>query len=168
VAACAETLETLGDKPRIGISWRSTSTLTSGQKSVPLDRWGPILSERDAVFVNLQYGDTDDEVVQATADFECDIFTDPEIDRFNDLEGLAALVDGLDLVISVSNVTAHFAGALGKPCWLMLQSSPIWYWGHEDRRVPFYSTLRAFRQSRFGDWDSVVGAVARDLDETLG
>ena len=55
-------------------------------------------------------------------------------------QGLAALIDGLDLVVSTSNVTAHFAGALAKPCLLALQVTPLWYWGWPPSRSRF--TLR--------------------------
>lgn len=166
-AASATALAGLGEGRRIGISWRSARKKAGPKKSVPLDGWGPILGGRDARFVNLQYGETDDEIAAAESAFGCAVFTAPGVDRFADLDGLAALIDGLDLVITASNVTAHIAAALGKPCWLMLQRTPIWYWGHAGSEVLFYPTVRAYRQTRAAEWDDVIAAVAADLDDFL-
>ena len=134
---------------------------------MPLDLRGPILSRREALFVNLQYGETDDEIAAARAATGADIFTDPHIDRFNDFEGLAALIDSLDLVITTSNVTAHFAGALGKTCLLALQVTPLWYWGMKETPIPLYSSVERFWQSTENAWGDVVGEIAARLDDHL-
>jgi hypothetical protein len=114
-------------RPLIGIAWRSSRQMVGPWKSMPLEEWAPIFKGRDALFVNLQYGETEPEIAAAMGATGAEIYTDPEIDRFNDFEGLAALIDGLDLVVTTSNVTAHFAGALAKPCLLALQVTPLWY-----------------------------------------
>lgn len=166
-AARAASLAVFGDRPRIGIAWRSARRKVGPKKSIPLDQWGPILADRDAVFVNLQYGETDEETAQAEAAFGCTLFTDPAIDRFDDLDGLAALIDSLDAVVSTSNVTAHLAGALGKPCHLMVQRAPIWYWGHAGERTAFYPSVLVHRQARPPFWDDVVADVAAALSRRL-
>jgi len=81
-----------------------------------------------------------------------------------DFSDTAALVAGLDLVISVDTSTAHLAGALGKPVWLMNRFDTCWRWllGRDDS--PWYPSLRQFRQPRPGDWASVVAAVRDALD----
>lgn len=155
-----------GDK-RIGISWRSARERIGIQKSIALTDWSPILQGRDIQFVNLQYGDTDDEIAAAASATGASIYTDLEIDRYSELEKLAALIDGLDLVITTSNVTAHLAGALGKETWVLLQMSPLWYWGHRDHDPLFYPTVRPFRQSVAGHWPEVIAAVAMQLDKKL-
>ena len=154
-------------RPVIGIAWRSSRVKAGPWKSMPLDLWGPILSRREALFVNLQYGETDDEIAAARAATGADIFTDPHIDRFNDFEGLAALIDSLDLVITTSNVTAHFAGALGKTCLLALQVTPLWYWGMKETPIPLYSSVESFWQSTENAWGDVVGEIAARLDDHL-
>lgn len=165
VDAFANTLRDLGDAPKIGIAWRSARHKVGPRKSVPLDLWGPILSGRDTHFVNLQYGETDAEVADAINAFGCSLYTDPDLDRFDDLDGLAALIEGLDLVITTSNVTAHVAGALGKPCWLLLQRTPLWYWGHEGTDTLFYPTIKTYRQSCPPEWNDTIAALAADLDD---
>lgn len=132
---------------------------------MPLEEWAPILQRRDALFVNLQYGETDAEIADAIRATGADIYTDPEIDRFNDFEGLTALIDGLDLVVTTSNVTAHFAGALAKPCLLALQVTPLWYWGMAAEPIPLYASVERFWQGRENIWTDVAGNIAARLDE---
>lgn len=159
VAAFIERMDAHDGRPRVGISWRSTRQGLGPRKSIPLASWSPILTARDATFVNLQYGDTDEEIGAARAAHDVDIYTDPDLDRFNDLDGLVALIEGLDLVITTSNVTAHFAGALGKETLLLLQNSPLWYWGCEGDGTLFYPSVRAFRQQTPDAWDDVINGV---------
>lgn len=151
-------------RPLIGIAWRSARQKVGPWKSMPLEDWGPILDGRDALFVNLQYGETEPEIAEAIQATGADIYTDPEIDRFNDFEGLAALIDGLDLVVTTSNVTAHFAGALAKPCLLALQVTPLWYWGMAAEPIPLYASLERFWQTSENVWTDVAGEIAGRLD----
>jgi hypothetical protein len=83
-----------------------------------------------------------------------------EVDDFADT---AALVTNLDLVISVDTAVAHLAAALGKQVWLMNRFDSCWRWLEERRDSPWYPTLRLYRQSQPGAWDSVINEVGRDL-----
>ena len=71
----------------------------------------------------------------------------------------------MDMVISTSNTTAHMAGALGKPAWVLLHRgiSPHWYWGLEGETTPWYPTARLFRQAKPGDWRDPVERLAAAL-----
>jgi len=80
-----------------------------------------------------------------------------------DFAETAALVATLDLVIAVDTATAHLAGALGKPVWLMLPHAPDWRWMTGRGDSPWYAAMRLFRQDRPGDWASVVARVAAAL-----
>ena len=131
---------------------------------MPLEEWGPRLEGRDALFVNLQYGETEPEIADAMRATGAEIYTDPEIDRFDDFEGLAALIDGLDLVVTTSNVTAQFAGALAKPCLLALQITPLWYWGMAAEPIPLYASVTRFWQARENAWTDVADAISGKLD----
>ena len=81
----------------------------------------------------------------------------------HDFADTAALVDGLDLVISVDTSVVHLAAALGKPVWLMNRFDTCWRWllGRDDS--PWYPQLRQFRQPAPGDWDSVIRQVRDSL-----
>lgn len=148
---------------KIGISWFSKGSSLGFGKSVPLDRWGGILGGRDALFVNLQYGDSEAEFDAVCRANEAAHYCDPDLDRRDDIEGLCALIDSLDLVITVSNVTAHFAGALGKPCWVLLGPDPLWHWGRAGEAAPFYDSITTLRASELGGWDGVLAAAVERL-----
>ena len=83
-----------------------------------------------------------------------------------DFRDTAALVELMDVVISVDTAVAHLAGALAKPVWVLLPWSPDWRWllGREDS--PWYPTARLWRQSRAGDWAGVIERV-RDAARTI-
>ncbi len=71
----------------------------------------------------------------------------------------AAVMAHCDLVITTDTAVAHLAGALGRPTWVLLTANPEWRWGVQGERMPWYPTMRLFRQPRRGDWHSVMRAV---------
>ena len=81
----------------------------------------------------------------------------------NDFSDTAALIDNLDLVISVDTSTAHLAGAMGKPVWILNRFDTCWRWLLDRTDSPWYPTARLYRQEKAGDWDSVVQRVKTDL-----
>jgi tetratricopeptide (TPR) repeat protein len=85
------------------------------------------------------------------------------MDEAEDFAATAALIAGLDLVISVDTAVAHLAGALGKPVWLLSRFDGCWRWLRDREDSPWYPTLRLFRQPAPGDWDAVIGRVAEEL-----
>ena len=87
-----------------------------------------------------------------------------QLDARRDFDRKAALIDLLDLVISVDTSSVHLAGALARPLWVLLPFAPDWRWlrGRED--TPWYPTARLFRQPRSGDWDTVMRHLREALD----
>ena len=184
VAEMRAWLAQLGDKPKIGLSWRSELVSAdeaarpsddvvrrqkrSRRKTVPLKEWGPFLKDRDAVFVDLQYGDTDAERAEAHRRFGVDIASHPALDRTEDIDGLAALITALDGVATISNTTAHLAGALGQRTLLILNKSHLWYWGFQGRRdCLWYPGIEIFRRRRSGldgdGWSQTMRDAARRM-----
>ncbi len=80
-----------------------------------------------------------------------------------DFADAAALLSGLDLVITVDTAMAHLAGALGKPVWILLPHVADWRWLKNREDSPWYPTARLFRQAVAGDWASVIERVAGEL-----
>jgi ADP-heptose:LPS heptosyltransferase len=87
--------------------------------------------------------------------------------ELHDFADTAALIEQLDLVISVDTSTAHLAGAMGKPVWILLCYDSSWRWLTQRSDSPWYPTARLYRQERPADWDSVVDKVRQDLDVWL-
>jgi tetratricopeptide (TPR) repeat protein len=85
--------------------------------------------------------------------------------EINDFSDTAALIENLDLVISVDTSVAHLAGALGKPVWTLLPFSPDWRWLLNREDSPWYPTMRLFRQPSIGDWEPVITKVADELQK---
>ena len=156
-------LQAFGPPPYVGISWRSGADVNGDAKSIDLHRWRKILLQGPATFVNLQYGDTDGDLIKAERLTGARIYSDPDLDRFADLDGLAALIGALDQVITTSNITPMIAGAVGAPCRIMLRKSPFWYWGLAGDRAPFFASVRCYRQQTVGEWDAVIERVAQDF-----
>ena len=76
----------------------------------------------------------------------------------------AAVIDGLDLVITTDTVIAHLAGAMGKPVWILLPWQADWWWMQERETTPWYGMARLFRQAGRGDWPGLVKRVNKELD----
>lgn len=143
----------------VGLSWRSGNPFEGRRRSIGLRRLAPLLAIEGCRFVSLQYGDVRDEVAEAGAAIEVLVDTDIA----HDLENLAGLITNLDLVVSVDNTTAHMAGALGAPTWLLLPSNADWRWFGSGPATPWYPSLRLFRQTQPGDWAGVVAEAEAAL-----
>jgi len=80
-----------------------------------------------------------------------------------DFADTAAIVAGLDLVVTVDTSVAHLAGAMGKPVWILIPSLMTdWRWMEGRTDSPWYPTARLYRQARPGDWSEVLDRVERD------
>jgi tetratricopeptide (TPR) repeat protein len=88
--------------------------------------------------------------------------------RLNDFADTAALVENLDLVISVDTSTAHLAGAMGKPVWILNCYETCWRWLLDRSDSPWYPTVKLYRQEKPGAWDDVVRRVKIDLISAAG
>lgn len=149
----------------VGISWSSANRETGTSKTCALADWADLLGVPGARFVDLQYGDTQDARDDLRRRHGIAISHLDDLDLTHDLDGLAALCAACDLVITVSNVTAHVAGALGRPVWLLAPAAKgrIWYWFHGRRDSPWYPSMRIFTQPTPGDWSGVLDTVANKL-----
>ena len=90
---------------------------------------------------------------------------DPGADAFLDT---AAVMQHLDLIITTDTAIAHLAGALGRPVWTALTTSPEWRWLLQRADSPWYPSMRLFRQSADGDWGPVVTRIADALRALAG
>jgi len=154
-----------GDRPVIGLSWSSTNPAFGREKSVALADLAPILTACPARFVSLQYGADPADIAATAKTFAIDLIADSDIDPLIDLDAFAAQVSAMDLIITTSNTTAHMAGALGKPCWVLVPTGTglLWYWFLDRSDSPWYPSLTLFRQPRNGDWTVPLQTIAERL-----
>lgn len=148
-----------------GISWLSKAKNTGNFKSLSLRELLLPLSVLPITFVDLQYGDTSIERERLKCDDGIEVLHIDEIDNHADLDGLSVIIQSCDIVLSVSNSTAHLAGSLHKQTLLLCSSGPgkIWYWNMHEGRNLWYPSVETFVQEQVGDWGGVLGAVSRKL-----
>jgi hypothetical protein len=150
-----------------GISWRSNSPVLGARKSLALQQIAYALVHPDVQLVSLQYGAVSHELAALRDSAGIDVLEVTSVDNSNDIDGLAALIDACDLVISISNTTVHLAGGLGKPTWVLLHHVPDWRWGLHDERSLWYPSLRLFRQRVNNEWEETLHRVRGHLVDLL-
>ena len=148
-----------------GVSWRSKNAKLGADKSITLRDLSPLFSIDGIDFVDLQYGDTSDERENLRQSHGVHIQHLNDIDNTNDIDSLASLISACDIVVTISNVTAHIAAALGKPTLIMLprSSSLFWYWHRDRADSPWYPTARLIRQTNKSTWTDVIEVARRSL-----
>jgi tetratricopeptide (TPR) repeat protein len=162
-----ERLAALGSGLKVGISWRGgVSRTRRAVRSFDLDSWLPVLSSAGARFVSLQYDDIGTELAALAERRGIAVTHWPE--AIDDYDQTAALVCALDLVISVCTAVIHLGGALGRPVWVMAPYSPEWRYGFTGDTMPWYPSVRLFRQPAFGEWQPVISDVAAELGRLIG
>jgi ADP-heptose:LPS heptosyltransferase len=160
----AARLKTRDQRPVVGLVWAGRPTHSKDlERSTALRQWLPLMADRIR-WISLQ------KEVRVTD--AAQLATLSAIERFGeeltDFADTAALIENLDLVVTVDTAVAHLAGALGKPVWILVPYVADWRWFQDREDSPWYPTARLFRQSASCDWAPVierVGAEIRDRFE---
>lgn len=168
VAAWRERLSRLGPGLKVGIAWTGGVRKTRrALRSIPLEQWLPILGAPGTRFVSLQYT-ADAGVAVAALREQHGVRVEHWTEAIDDYEETAALACALDLVISICTAVIHLGGALGRPVWVMAPYSPEWRYGFSGDTMPWYPTVKVFRQPAFGEWRPVISSVATELKRLAG
>jgi hypothetical protein len=145
-------------KPRVGVVWSGGSASKIKGRSIPLVEFH-VLLDRDLEFISLQKEVRDSDRVALSAL--------PEIRHFGaqqrDFEDAAALIENVDVVVSVDTSLAHLAGAMGKETHVLLPAAADWRWLEGSDRSPWYESVRLHRRSAAGNWDDMLRQVKRLL-----
>jgi Flp pilus assembly protein TadD len=157
---------------KVALSWWSSRKDYPGpRKSAPLADFAPLLELAGVQFLDVQYGNTEEERAAVEKATGARLLRFDEVDYFNDLEELLALLEACDLVITTSNVTAHFAGALGKPTRLLYLADrpPFHYWAHDGSHCClWYPSVEIVTARNLADWASLLRHVAAGLRPVSG
>ena len=150
-----------GEGPRVGIVWAGNpATKRDRFRSPRLHSVAPLFEVPGVTFVSLQMGPGR----QDLAETPLPAGVVDLADEITDLADTAAIMAGLDLVISSCTAPLHLAGALGRPTWAMIPFAPHFPWLLSRTDSPWYPSMRLYRQSQPGtDWSSVVDRIATDL-----
>lgn len=149
-------------RPRIGLVWAGRPTyIFDRYRSLQLDALMPLLELPGVTWFALQKGEREREG-ERFAD-TLDIHTlGPDIDDFIDT---LAILQTLDLLITVDTSVAHLAGAAGRPVWVLVPAYADWRWLNGRTDSPWYPSMRLFRQTELGQWDAVIAKVRDALED---
>jgi tetratricopeptide (TPR) repeat protein len=132
------------------------------RRSMSLDLLKPLFDVPNVTFVNLQMG-------AATAQIDICGLRSRMVDCMSEIENFedtAALIEQLDMVISVDTSVVHLAGGMGKPVWVLSRFDACWRWLQNRPDSPWYPSARVFGQPSPGDWIGVVEKVGEELEKS--
>jgi tetratricopeptide (TPR) repeat protein len=151
---------------KIGLVWAGNARasmldahLIDRRRSLHLSLMKPLFALQGARFYNLQMGDAAQQIDECGLRGRIEDFM-PEVGDFLDT---AAIIENLDLVISVDTSVAHLAGGLGKPVWILSRYDGCWRWLRNRETSPWYPTARVFGQKKPGAWPLVIDEVHQAL-----
>ncbi len=145
-------------KTKVGLAWAGSKTLRDdAARSIPVAAFGPVIRSEGVQLISLQKEKGAEPLQEWQGQMQ------DWMDICDDFMDTAALVDNLDLVISVDSAIVHLAGALGKPVWLLNRYGSEWRWGLESESSPWYPSMRIFRQREARSWDRVIAQLANEL-----
>jgi TPR repeat/Tetratricopeptide repeat len=145
----------MGGGFKVGVAWKGDSrNMLDRWRSIEWQSFSRILTVPGAKFFSLQKEKTVESAGIGLVDWT------EELHDFGDTAGLVA---NLDLVITVDTATAHLAGAMGKPVWVLISASPDFRWTLDRQDSAWYPSMRLFRQKAIGDWNGVLVRVMESL-----
>ncbi len=151
---------------KVGLAWSGDprphdqgANAADRRRSIPLALLTPILSLPGIAFISLQKGQAERQI----HDLPPQLRPFDPMAAITDFTETAALVDQLDLIITVDTSIAHLAGAMGKQVWVMSRYDGCWRWLTNRDDSPWYPTLRLFRQTKLGQWSDVIETVKSEL-----
>jgi ADP-heptose:LPS heptosyltransferase len=147
-----------------GLSWHSKGKkYFNRKKNINLELLLRAFDSDRHCLLSLQYGNTTEAINKARKLHHTEFKVLDDIDVTHDIDGLASLICACDEIVTISNTTAHLAGALGKRTHLLLASSPHWYWGAHDSSTVWYSSVSIYRQTHRGNWSGVIDGLKNSL-----
>lgn len=154
----------------VGISWQSKAEPQNFPllRSIELSLWSPIFKVPGCAFINLQYGNCTQALAEVQETLGIEIYHDPDVDPLRDMDTFAAQVAALDHVITIDNTTAHVAGGLGIPTYLLTPATLglSWFWGREGDTCPWYPSVRLYRGAAPGEWTTAIKQIQQALGQS--
>ncbi|QDC79172.1 tetratricopeptide repeat protein [Candidatus Methylopumilus universalis] len=152
-----------------GLSWQSKNQTIGKYKTLDLENLKEILETPGITFVNLQYNPPIEELDLFQSTYKVSIKNFNEVDLFNDVDSLCSLIDACDFIVTISNLNAHVAGALGKKTFLLAPFSRgrNWYWHDNLTKSLWYPSIEIFSQNETGDWSVPINQIKEKIVEEI-
>ena len=149
---------------KIGICWQGNPDYKADrERSVPLVDFAPLAHVPGVQLISLQKGHGAEQVAQVSAQFPIiDLASRLDLSRGPFMD-TAAVMKGLDLIVTADTAIAHLAGGLGVPVWIALPYVAHWCWLWDRNDSPWYPSACLFRQSERGNWKPVFTRLAESL-----
>lgn len=149
-------------KKLLGLSWRSKSATWGGRKDIDLSEFKGLLKLAGWQAISVQYGASQEEITSKLGtDAEC-LYLDTSFDSLKSFDHCIAQIAALDHVVTVSNVNAHFAGALGIGTSLLLKRLALWHWGNKPVS-DWYPDMKIYREEAYDHWDGMFDLVQTEI-----
>lgn len=146
------------DKFKIGVKWAG-NTVYDLDRVINIEAFNKIFDLPNTQFYSVQKGEGEEEFEKIPKEYKViDLGT-----TFNDFDDTTAALENMDLIICNDTSIAHLAGAMGKPCWILLPYVQNWRWHTDISYSPWYKSIKMFKQNTPGDWDEVFGRVKTEL-----
>lgn len=155
-------------KFKVGLCWQpdlhnDSSRLPIARRGVPLKDLALIGDNPDISLYSLQQKEGTEQIYQFPRHITVHTFDSSFDVTHGSFIDTAAAMHSLDLIITTDTATAHLAGALGRPVWLLLPFSTDWRWINKSKNTPWYPTMRIFKQPHPFDWQSVMSEIKKEL-----
>ena len=155
-------LATLEPGLKVGIAWRSLRTRSDVAHYPTLDQWHALFQVPGVHWINLQYDQPEEELAAVQHQWGVTIHTEADLDLMSDLDGVAALIMALDLVIAPEMTVAALAGSLGQVVWRLTSAGGSWTSLGTDR-CPWFPSMRVVQPAQPGQWSEVLAQLAHDV-----
>lgn len=150
----------------IGVSWKSANSTRFNAKSIPPEIFSKLFANTKKIeWINLQYGSIAGDIIFYKNDKGIRVNEINGFDIYENIDDLASVINICDKIITISNVTAHVAGGMGKDVILLLPyaNNKFWYWEDVCRMSLWYPSVKCFKQNTPGDWTETIDQVRRYL-----
>jgi ADP-heptose:LPS heptosyltransferase len=136
----------------------------NNRRNIPFDQIASLIDDDRFDWFSLQKGEpAETELATYLQSTQTTVNLINRVSELKDFSDTAALIENLDLVISVDTSTAHLAAALGKPTWILNRFDTCWRWLLNRSDSPWYPSIRLYRQKESGNWNGVIQTIKEDL-----
>jgi len=155
------------NKLNVGISWFSFAEQTGLKRSLSIKEISGLIDIDKINFINLQYGDVENQIKQIENQTDKSINTINQVDLSNDIGSISNIINQCDLVITIDNTLAHLSGSIGQKTWVLLPYSADWRWFENIDHSLWYQNTLLFRQGPSRTWDEIISQLKIKINQII-